>query len=162
MILQNGVLIDLPFLIMTKNKLFALGLSLVLLNSCGERSDFEKIETLYYASGKSDFDQYQYIVLINEEGKCISCNNIFAQSMSDDLQNNKVLFILSGTGTKIDISAYANSESENVLMDYNREFKKLAIVNQCAVLTIADGNIASMVKIDIHNVLEFTSPFHID
>lgn len=82
--------------------------------------------------------------------------------MSADVQNNKVLFILSGSGTKIDISAYANNESENVLMDYTSEFKKLDIVHQCAVLKIADRNIASMVKIDINNVLEFTAPYHID
>lgn len=127
-----------------------------------QQSNYEKINSFFYENGKTDFDRYKYIVVISEEGKCINCNNIFAQAMSDNIHDRDVLFIMSGRGTKVDISAYANNEEENIILDYSAEFKKLKIVHQCAILKISEGRISKQIEIDINNVMDYSTPHSIN
>ena len=79
--------------------------------------------------------------------------------MSKDLENEKVLFILSGQGTKVDISAYLDRKEENVLLDLDDDFSKLNIVNYCAVLEVENNRINNVTRIDVKNIVEYTPPW---
>jgi hypothetical protein len=133
---------------------------IVLVSACSfNQTDFEKIESFYTTYKNGSFDSYRYIVVINSKGGCLSCNNIFAKMMSKDLENEKVLFILSGQGTKVDISAYLDRKEENVLLDLEDDFSKLNIVNYCAVLEVENNRINNVTRIDVKNIVEYTPPW---
>lgn len=135
---------------------------MLLFSSCTNQTDYEKVKSFFYSKGKSGFDEFEYIVIINEEGTCLNCNKIFAEAMSNNIQDHDVLFILSGNGTKIDISPFTESRDENIIMDYDKEFNKLGLVNQCALFKIDNQRIVKKIEIGKENVMNFTSPYQLE
>lgn len=130
--------------------------------SHGHLSDFDKVQAFYESNlpkeGKP-FNNYKYVVVINERGDCMNCNNTFSKKVASSIKNESVLFILSGNGTKVDLSSFIKDEYPNVIWDQLAKFNSLQIVNKCAVLELKKNTIASITLINIDNINTFQIPF---
>lgn len=142
------------------NKSIVIVLLTLFFSSCGEaikpKTEFEKLEQFCSVKGlvKSLADYY-LVVIINDDGNCLNCNNIFADKMSDRINDENVLFILSEDGTKVDISAYIDSQSENVIWDINGDFDKLNLVESCSLFELENNKIVDKTAIDATNINTF-------
>lgn len=123
--------------------------------SCKQKSDIEKIQD-YYLVHKPDgkFEKYRKIIIINELGNCINCNNRFSLQMSYSINNQSILFIVSGMGSKVDISPYINILQENIIWDTKSEFDQLKITKACAIIDIDIGRNTKITEILPENVCE--------
>ncbi len=111
----------------------------IILFGCSS-SEKEKIINFYEKHRKSgNVYNYRKIVVINDLGVCMNCNNNFAAMMSDSLDVKDILFIISCDGSKVDISSYIGIDRENVIWDKNLDFNDLKIVNNCAVIDFKDS-----------------------
>lgn len=108
--------------------------------SCNKKSDVEKIREYYY-SNKPDgnFENFHKVVIINELGNCINCNNKFALQMSDSINNEEILFIVSCSGAKVDISPYLDKNQNNIIVDRLAKFDLLQISNACAIVDVENN-----------------------
>ncbi|WP_343603703.1 hypothetical protein [Fluviicola sp.] len=129
-------------------------LLLLLLNSCSEPqlSTYEQIESFYHRFKEGNFERFSRIIVINEEGTCINCNNLFARNQAENLSKDSVLFIVSGYGTMVDISAYVDKSSPNLILDPKNEFQKLNLKKGCSIIEIANHKIKSITTINAKNV----------
>src|SRR5690554_8111708 len=67
--------------------------------------DYDRIKlflTKHNFSG--NLDDFNEIIVINDKGDCIQCNNDYAKFISKKKADTKIIFIISQDGTKVDIS----------------------------------------------------------
>lgn len=119
-------------------------------------SSFEKLE-LYCKSKQKTIANYKHVIVINEIGTCINCNNIFAKNQGENLNADSTLFIVSGIGNKVDLSSYIDRESSNLIFDEAAGFDSLNIVKSCAIITLSKDSIRSIELINVNNVHELSS-----
>jgi hypothetical protein len=126
----------------------------LLVFSCNKKSDIEKVREYYY-SNKPDgkFENFRKVIIINELGSCINCNNKFALQMSDSINNKEILFIVSCSGAKVDILPYLDKHQDNIIVDRQARFDLLQITKACAIINlgkqykiteISTGNICNL------------------
>jgi len=130
---------------------FSLILSLI---GCKEESDYDRLSVfLEQEFNFGELDNYEYLIVVNEMGNCLNCNDAFAKVMSNFKENSKILYVVSGQGLLVDISYYIFSEDQsNILIDPSNKFAKLNLVNKCAVISIKDRNIESVNEIKLDNL----------
>lgn len=85
---------------------------------------------------KDDFSKYRRVVIINENGTCLNCNNAFAQAHAKNIADDSTLFIVSSEGAMVDISPYISRQRPNVIWDTFYAFESLLTMNQCAILEL--------------------------
>ncbi|MNU95255.1 hypothetical protein D3C71_852660 [compost metagenome] len=137
-----------------KNSHFLLFL-LLLANSCSNPKhpdEYEKIEVFYQQFKKGNLEQYNKIIVINEEGTCLNCNNIFARNQAEKINKTTNLFIVSGRGTRVDISAYISKNAPNLILDHTNEFSRLNLVKGCAIIELENKKIKTITPIDAQNI----------
>lgn len=134
-------------------------LLLMILISCQQKyeSDYEKIQNfLTKHSFNKKLDRFNTIVIINDKGTCINCNNDFAQYTSRNLNNKNFLFIISQNGSKVDISPFINlKDSSNVVLDFNQDFYKLKIMNGSGIIKIKNDSLISKTIINSKSIKSF-------
>lgn len=119
-------------------------------------SSFERLE-LYCNSKRKSISNYKRVIVINEIGTCINCNNIFAKNQGENLNADSTLFIVSGIGNKVDLSSYIDRESPNLIFDEASGFDSLNIVKSCAIITLKKDSIQSIELINVNNVHELST-----
>lgn len=120
-----------------KNSIFLLIIVSAILGSCNRKaaSEAEKIKSFYYQCvPDGDFGRFSRVVIINELGTCMNCNNRFASCQYADIDNDSVLYIVSSQGARIDISKYTDSARSNVVWDTMFLFNDLGISDTCTVI----------------------------
>lgn len=127
----------------------------LLAGSCAKPSGYEKIERFYHQFKKGDFGRFKRVIVINEEGTCLNCNNIFAQSQFQKVDEASNLFIVSAQGTRVDISAYISKNAPNLIMDYTNEFGRLNLVKGCTIFELENKQISKTTLIKADNVTQF-------
>ena len=111
----------------------------------------EKLKA-YCSIHQQNLHDFLQIVVINEIGSCINCNNIFAKSQTQNLNSDSTLFIVSGIGNKVDLSAYIDKKSAHLIFDESQSFDSLKIVKSCAIISLKNDTIYRIEEIDINNV----------
>jgi hypothetical protein len=124
-------------------------------------SDVKTTETYFseldtYFKNNHNFDSlsfYHYLVVINEQGDCLNCNNKFSKAMAKNVSDKNVLFLIATSGINVDISPYLGKEEEkNILFDLNNDFKKLNLINHSAIFKLEHNKVDTIVEIDVSNV----------
>lgn len=114
-------------------------------------SNYEKL--VQFCNDKNqNISRYRTIIVINEIGTCINCNNIFSRSQGKNLNSDSTLFIVSGVGNKVDLSAYVDRKAPNLILDDSAGFDSLNIVKSCAIISLSDNKINSVEEINVNNV----------
>lgn len=128
---------------------------LLAFSSCQNKSNFKKTQKFYKKhQPDGDFSKFYKIVIINELGNCINCNNKFALQMADSINNPNILFIVSATGARVDISSYINKEQDNIIWDTKLEFNTLEIAKTCAMIDVLnDFQITEVVPEKVSNTI---------
>lgn len=119
---------------------------------CAEPTEYEKIAGFCRENGLDDLSKYSTVVVINEEGNCLNCNNSFAISQAKSIEEESILFIVSGSGTRVDISPYLNRSASNVILDSKDAFRKLNLVQSCAVISLSKNQIEKITPISAKNI----------
>ncbi len=127
-------------------------ISFVFFVSCSPQTKYDKIEDFYYQFKEDNFSNFDYIIVINEDGTCLNCNNSFAKAMSSNVSSDEVLFIVSGRGFKVDISDYIDNKKKNIIWDEDELFQELNLVEKCAVIELDNLRIKKITQIDADNV----------
>lgn len=118
-----------------------------------EITGYEEIESyLIEEQHKKSLSSYDDIVVINEAGDCMNCNNSFSKAMAKHIDDESVLFLICTPGANVDISAYISDEKNNVILDYHNKFGKLNLVNHCAIIELGNEKIDTIIQIDLNNV----------
>ena len=145
---------------MMLKKVSRLLLVIILLNSCNHKvTNYEKIETFIKKNFNKDLNGYDYLIVINEQGDCLNCNNKFSVTLSKYLDNNNVLYLVSTPGFNIDVSPYIKKDHSNVLLDYNNEFSKLDLVKKCAIIDFGTKKIDTIIQVDVSNIKSTLNTF---
>lgn len=134
--------------------------SILILISCENESSREIQQKLsanellaqYCENHEQNLKAYNHVIVINEIGTCINCNNIFAKAQGNNLYSDSTLFIVSGIGNKVDLSAYIDNNSTNLILDQSADFDTLDIVSSCAIITLEGKQIKSIENINVNNV----------
>jgi len=133
---------------------------LIFLNSCNNKvTNYEKIQIFIKNKFNKDLKSYDYLIVINEQGDCLNCNNKFSVTLSKYLDNNNVLYLVSTPGFNIDVSPYIKKDYLNVLLDYENEFSKLNLVKKCAIIDLGEQKIDTIIQVDVSNVNSVESNF---
>lgn len=120
-------------------------ISLVLLiiscnNQAGQthgKNENEIIKEFYTSqTSREDFSKYRSAILINEGGSCLNCNNAFALSHANEIEDDSILFIVSSCGSRIDISPYITQERSNIIWDSMSVFEELLPLETCKVVEL--------------------------
>lgn len=127
-------------------------LFVLLMSSCSSPDIYEQIEVFYGQFKTGSLDQYNRIIVINEDGTCLNCNNLFAKNQAGNLSGDSVLFIVSGYGTKVDISAYVDKNAPNLILDPENEFGKLNLQKGCSIINLENKKIKRITPINVQNV----------
>jgi len=148
--------IPFQFLDMSKSLIYIMLFVLVFFSCASpQKSDYEKINNyLRTVHNYHELQLYKNIVVINESGTCMNCNNSFSKSMTKNIENDNVLFLICSPGRKVDISGYLDTEKSNILFDFHNKFGKLNLVNHCAIIKLEDKKIDTIIEIDVNNVRE--------
>ncbi len=134
----------------------------LLMTSCSSSDStntYQRIENFYRQFKTGNLDQYKQIIVINEDGTCLNCNNLFAKNQADALSRDSVLFIVSGYGTKIDISAYIGKNTSNLILDPGNEFGKLNLQKGCSIINLENKKIKMITPINAQNVQQLKIQF---
>ncbi len=115
------------------------------------RSNYEKL-VQYCKEKNHPVNHYKTIIVINEIGTCINCNNIFSKGQGENLNSDSILFIVSGVGNKVDLSAYVDQKSPNLIYDVSSGFDELNIVKSCAIISLHPNEIDTIEQINVNNV----------
>lgn len=137
---------------MKKTYILFLGITNFLL-ACSANTKYDVLKT-YIQDTFHDvqLDNYEYIVVINELGECLNCNNSFSKGMSKYLSNERVLFLITSLGARVDISDYLHQKNKNILRDFNSKFNDLINVNHCAILKLNQQSIDTIIEVNNYNL----------
>lgn len=130
-------------------------LLILVTGSCSKQTNYEKIERFYLQFKQGDFSRFKKVIVINEEGTCLNCNNIFARNQAEKVDETTYLFIVSGQGTRVDISAYISKNAPNLIVDYTNEFSRLNLVKGCAIFELKNRQIVNTTYIRPDNITQF-------
>jgi hypothetical protein len=121
------------------------------------KTSYEKLEQFCINhSTLKDLKDYNSVVVINDKTQCLNCTNMFAKSMAKRLdKNEKILFIISDNGARVDISNYIDKKRKNVIFDYQNDFDKLGIANGSAFIDLKNRKIIATTVINAQNVRDF-------
>jgi hypothetical protein len=72
--------------------------------------------------------------------------------MSSVVNRPDVLFIISSSGAKIDISYYLGFTAENVIVDRESKFDDLGLVNSSAVIYLEKSKIVDIIEVNLDNL----------
>ncbi len=112
---------------------------------------YQRIESFYREFKTGNLDQYKQIIVINEDGTCLNCNNLFAKNQVGALSGDSILFIVSGYGTKVDISAYVGKDAPNLILDPENEFGKLNLQKGCSIIELENNKVKQITHIGTKN-----------
>jgi len=145
---------------MTLKKISSLLLVFILFYSCiNKTTNYDKIQTFIKDRFDKDLNTYDYLIVINEQGDCLNCNNKFSLALSKYLNNNNVLYLVSTPGFNIDVSPYIKKDHSNVLLDYKNEFSKLDLVKRCAIIDFGTEKIDTIIQVDVSNIKSTLNTF---
>jgi len=130
--------------------------------SSNQESNFAKIENFIQHHGITEpLSKFKKLIIINDKGTCIQCNNDFSKMISTNLNDKTTLFIISQDGTKVNISAFLDSKnSENLILDFKEEFSKLNIVDGCAIIEIKEESLGEKTIINTQNIKNYQSLYN--
>ncbi len=123
-------------------------------------SNYAKIDKFLSTKYHKKINKYDYLIIINEQGNCLNCNNNFSKSVSKHIKSDNVLYIISTQGFNVDISPYVNKNHSNVLFDYDNEFSKLNLVKKCAIIDLGEHKIDTIIQIDAYNISNSINNFN--
>ena len=132
----------------------------ILLTNCvseKKSSNYQKLVNFCNENELNNIEKYHSVIVINEEGNCINCNNSFAKFQSKFLDQEDFLFIVSGYGTKVDISGYVDKSSENLILDPKNKVGDLGLVSSCAFIEIVNSDSLKITPVNLSNVERFSS-----
>lgn len=132
-------------------------LFMLLIQGCDTHTpyDYERIDTFLKTEYNfHHFSEYDRLIIINELGDCINCNNTFAKSVASKTDNEKLLFLISTPGTRVDISGFLSHEYENVLYDFHNNFSNLELVSHCAIINYSERSIDTIIEVTNSNLME--------
>lgn len=121
------------------------------------KNDFEKLSEFCSREFNVKLSDYKSVIVINEDGNCINCNNSFSKFQSKFLDQEDILFIVSGYGTKVDISSYVDKSSENLILDPMNKFGDIGLVSSCAFIEIVNADSLKITPVNLSNVERFSS-----
>lgn len=127
-------------------------LLLLLVIRCSDSDTYEKVEDFYKRFKTGNLDQYNKIIVINEDGTCLNCNNLFAKNQANNLSSDSILFIVSGQGTRVDISAYIDKNASNLILDPENKFGELSLYKGCSIIELKNKKIKNITPINNQNV----------
>ncbi len=132
---------------------YIIGLCCFLLFSCQPTSHIDKIKKYYEEHRpKGHFEKYKKVIVISELGKCKKCNSQFSLQSAQYLNYNDILFIVTGIGTKVDISPYIDISKEDLIWDIQSQFDNLNIVKACAIIDLSNGKITEVTPENVDNI----------
>jgi len=135
------------------NKLIILITALSIIYSCHSPSSYDKVKSFYESKKTGNFSKFKFLVVINEGGSCLNCNNIFSKTISSSISNSDILFIVSGSGTKVDISDYTDKSYSNVIWDFENSFQNFNLTKKCAIFRLKNKILQEKTEINPDNVL---------
>ena len=95
------------------------------------------IQSFYYEHAKdTNFSHFQRVIIINENGTCPNCNNIFAMEHGNEVNQDSVLFIISSFGSRVDISKYISNPRANVIWDSLCQLDDLLLLDKCEIVDL--------------------------
>ncbi len=136
------------------NKILSFIVLLLITFACKSPNDFERIENFLKekTEAKIRLSNYKALVVLNETGTCINCNFAFTNVMSDYIEKDQILFLVSSSGSHIDISAFLDANKSNVVFDYDNQFSQLNLVNHCAIIEFKNLKIDTIIEINLDNI----------
>lgn len=102
----------------------------------------------------TNLEQYAKVIVVNEMGHCMDCNNTFSETVSRYTDNSAYLFLVSTPGMVIDISEFLKQEQANILYDSNATFNDLEIITNCAIIDLKKGKIDKIMNVTNENISE--------
>ena len=91
------------------------------------------------------------IVVLSERG-CPGCNITFANFLSQQIENPKLLFVIPAIGNSIDISNFIKNKSENIFFDPKDEISELFNLNGSGYISVLDQRVDTIIQLDAFNL----------
>ena len=144
------------------NKVSVLSIFIGLFVSCtgNKETNYERIDSFLQSAydGKS-LNNYDYMIVINEEGDCLNCNKSFTKRIANYTEYENTLFLICTPGSNVDISSYIAEEKDNILLDYHNKFSDLNLTDHCAIFELKNHQIDTIIQIDAFNLETTLSTF---
>lgn len=142
------------------NKISIYTLTFLLCFSCSNMKSYDKIDAFLKTElDYSELKNKEFLIVLNEMGSCLNCNNAFSKYMAKYIDSEKVLFLICSSGSRIDISMYINSEENHILYDMRNKFSELELINQSGIFKLKNGEIDTIIKISVDNVIQDLEKF---
>ena len=128
-------------------------LVVMFLAACGTEKEYQSKRLQRYVEDFSMKYEGLTAVLVLSEAGCPNCTKVFSALVQQYLKNPSALCIVNATGSLFDIAPY--QESERVLLDYDKSFRKLEIhQGSCSIFLNEKGVIDTIIAIQPEGLKE--------
>lgn len=139
-----------------KNKPIVILLFTLFITCKPNKTQFDILNS-YVIENQYSLDSVKSIFVL-QENNCIGCNKSFAILLQKHLNDKNTITIISAIGKTIDISPFDNHQ--NVIMDYNMEFRNLELFKSSAMIILNQNKVDTIVEIKakgLKQTLEYIS-----
>lgn len=152
------------FLIMNKSvNIIGISFLLLLLVTCSKLPNrYDQIDAfLKKELNFQDLDKYQKIVVVNELGDCMNCNNSFVEKVALLKSDTTLLFLISTPGSRVDITPFIEKQ-DNILHDPYGNFEQVDLVRSCAIIELNEQHVDTIIAVNSGNLngLELLADFY--
>jgi hypothetical protein len=110
----------------------------------------DKKEIFDLINSKTPINKNIEKIFILTENDCSSCNKMYSNYLSKNLNNKNALFIINASGNLVDISSFENSKLDNVVIE---DFKD-TIFKSSRLIFLSNRNIDTIINVNYKNVEE--------
>lgn len=86
-------------------------------------------------------------VFVLTEYGCIPCNRKFSSYIKENINNDSVLFLITASGSMVDITPYENNE-KNIFYDQNMNIKKYPIFKTSKAIYLKNNTIDTILLLN--------------
>jgi len=94
-------------------------------------------------------DEIKSVIIVDETGQCKTCINNFSAFILTQINNPKILFLISSPGIRLDISEYLNfKENKNIIFDRHNKFSDTRLIGGSGVIFLFNQSIDTIIEIN--------------
>ncbi|MFK8037109.1 MAG: hypothetical protein AB8B74_02370 [Crocinitomicaceae bacterium] len=135
------------------NKSILILLVLFFVISCKTESNYEHLDN-YIKLKKEDISlaDFNSVIVVSEAGTCPFCTDHFTKAISNHINNQNILFLVTTRGMNVDISSFIKTTRNNIVIDYSNDFSKLNLAKGCAIIELKEQQIDTIIQIQPENL----------
>jgi hypothetical protein len=115
-------------------------------NSFHKPTTFDTLSDYFKTRQEFALDKKVKTVFILTEYGCIPCNRKFSSYIKENVNNDSVLFLITASGSMVDITPYESNE-RNIFYDQNMDIEKYPIFKMSKAIYLKNNIVDTIISL---------------